>query len=60
MLRGGLDVTDFDTAIAHLMSKNVRFKFEPIPAPVCRMAAVFDPDNNVVFIHKRNAVKLPV
>ena len=55
----GLEVEDFDAAIAHLKAKNVRFKFEPLPTPVCRMAAVFDPDNNVVFIHKRNAVKLP-
>ena len=56
----GLEVTDFDAAIAHLKAKGVRFKLEPTPTPVCQMAAIFDPDNNVVFIHQRKQVKLPV
>jgi predicted enzyme related to lactoylglutathione lyase len=55
-----LEVEDFDAAIAHLRSKDVRFKFELMPTPVCRMAAIFDPDNNVIFIHQRKQVKLPV
>ena len=56
----GLEVTDFDAAIAHLKSKGVRFKLEPFPTPVCQMAMIFDPDNNVIGIHQRKQVKLPV
>jgi predicted enzyme related to lactoylglutathione lyase len=55
-----LEAEDFDAAITHLKSKAVRFKMEPMPTPVCRMAAIFDPDNNVIFIHQRKQVKLPV
>jgi predicted enzyme related to lactoylglutathione lyase len=50
----GLEVEDFDSAIAHLKASNVKFKMEPFPTPVCRMAFVFDPDGNVLCIHKRN------
>ena len=56
----GLEVADFDAAIAHLKSKGVRFKMEPFPTPVCQMAMIFDPDNNVIGIHQRKQVKLPV
>jgi predicted enzyme related to lactoylglutathione lyase len=56
----GLEVADFDAAIAHLKSKNVRFKMEPFPTPVCQMAFIFDPDGNTVGIHQRRQVKLPV
>ena len=51
----GLEVEDFDAAIAHLKSNNVKFKMEPFPTPVCRMAFIFDPDGNTLCIHKRNA-----
>ena len=51
----GLEVEDFDTAIAHLKANHVRFKMEPFPTPVCRMAFILDPDGNVICIHKRNA-----
>ena len=50
-----LEVADFDAAIAHLRASNVKFRMEPMPTPVCRMAMVFDPDGNTVCIHKRNA-----
>lgn len=49
-----LEVTDFDAAVAHLKAQNVTFKMEPFPTPVCRMAFIFDPDQNVICIHKRN------
>lgn len=50
-----LEVEDFDKAIAHLKANDVKFKMEPFPTPVCRMAFIFDPDGNTVGIHKRNA-----
>ncbi len=50
-----LEVEDFDDAIAHLKAKGVKFKMEPFPTPVCRMAFIADPDGNTICIHKRNA-----
>jgi len=50
----GLEVEDFDAAIAHLRSAGVTFRMEPIATPVCRMAFVLDPEGNTVCIHKRN------
>jgi predicted enzyme related to lactoylglutathione lyase len=50
----GLEVEDFDEAIAHLKQKDVQFRLEPFATPVCRMAMVFDPDGNSITIHKRN------
>jgi len=49
-----LEVEDFDAAIADLKKNNVRFRMEPFPTPVCRMAMIFDPDGNTICIHKRN------
>lgn len=49
-----LEVEDFDAAISHLRAKNVKFRIEPMPTPVCRMAMIFDPDGNTICIHKRN------
>jgi predicted enzyme related to lactoylglutathione lyase len=51
----GLEVEDFDAAVAHLKAAGVRFKVEPFPTPVCRMAFILDPSGNAVCIHKRNA-----
>ena len=51
----GLEVDDFDAAIAHLRSSGVKFKMDPFPTPVCRMAFILDPDGNAICIHKRNA-----
>jgi predicted enzyme related to lactoylglutathione lyase len=48
-----LEVEDFDAAVATLREANVRFRMEPFPTPVCRMAMVFDPDGNTIVIHKR-------
>jgi predicted enzyme related to lactoylglutathione lyase len=48
-----LEVEDFDAAIAHLRMSKVKFRMEPIPTPVCRMAMISDPDGNTICIHKR-------
>jgi predicted enzyme related to lactoylglutathione lyase len=48
-----LEVEDFDAAIAHLRKHQVRFRMEPFDTPVCRMAAIFDPDGNSLMIHHR-------
>lgn len=50
-----LEVEDFDAAVAHLKHHDVKFRMEPMPTPVCRMAMIFDPDGNTICIHKRNA-----
>jgi predicted enzyme related to lactoylglutathione lyase len=50
----GLEVEDFDAAIAHLRASGVKFRMEPMPTPVCRMAMISDPDGNTLCIHKRN------
>lgn len=49
-----LEVKDFEAAIAHLKEHNVKFRIDPMPTPVCRMAMIFDPDGNSICIHKRN------
>ena len=51
----GLEMEDFDSAIAELHAKGVNFKMEPFPTPVCRMAFISDPDGNTICIHKRHA-----
>jgi len=50
----GLEVEDFGAAIAHLKTKGVKFKMEPIPTPVCHMAFIYDTEGNTICIHKRN------
>ncbi len=52
----GLEVDDFDGAIARLKSSGCTFVLEPFETPVCRMAAVSDPDGNSVMIHRRKAM----
>ncbi|HEX5399102.1 MAG TPA: VOC family protein [Verrucomicrobiae bacterium] len=51
----GLEVEDFDAAVAHLKASGVKFKMEPFPTPVCRMAFIYDTEGNLICIHKRNA-----
>jgi predicted enzyme related to lactoylglutathione lyase len=51
----GLEVEDFDAAIAHLKANGVKFKMEPFPTPVCHMAFIYDPEGNLLCIHKRKA-----
>lgn len=51
----GLEVEDFDAAIAHLKANGVKFHMEPFPTPVCQMTFICDPDGNLICIHKRKA-----
>jgi len=51
----GLEMTDFDAAIAHLKANGVKFKMEPFPTPVCQMAMIYDTEGNTICIHKRHA-----
>jgi predicted enzyme related to lactoylglutathione lyase len=51
----GLEVADFDEAIAHLRASQVKFQVEPMETPVCRMAFIFDSEGNLICIHKRKA-----
>lgn len=50
----GLEVEEFDSAVAELKAKNIPFEVESMETPVCRMAVVSDPDGNKITIHKRN------
>lgn len=49
----GLEVDDFNAAIARLKEAGVRFIWEAQDTPVCQMAVVSDPDGNSICIHKR-------
>jgi predicted enzyme related to lactoylglutathione lyase len=49
----GLEVDDFDAAIAELKAQSVKFHMGPFETPVCHMAFVLDPDGNAICIHKR-------
>ena len=51
----GLEMEDFDSAIADLRAKGVKFTTEPFPTPVCQMAFISDPEGNNICIHKRHA-----
>jgi len=51
----GLEVEDFDAAIAHLKAKSVKFHMEPFGTPVCRMAFIIDTEGNTICIHKRKS-----
>lgn len=48
-----LEVADFEAAVARLRAGGVRFVFEPVDFPTCRMACVHDPDGNQLTIHHR-------
>jgi predicted enzyme related to lactoylglutathione lyase len=50
-----LEVEDFEAAVAHLRTHKVKFRFEPLETPVCRMVGIFDPDGNSLMIHQRKA-----
>jgi predicted enzyme related to lactoylglutathione lyase len=50
----GLEVEEFDSAIADLKAKNIAFDVEAMETPVCRMAVIADPDGNKITIHKRH------
>jgi catechol 2,3-dioxygenase-like lactoylglutathione lyase family enzyme len=57
-LTGGVmafEVDDLDAFVARLKEKQVRFVRETMATPVCRVAAISDPDGNEIIIHKRNS-----
>jgi predicted enzyme related to lactoylglutathione lyase len=51
-----LEMENFEEAISHLKSREVKFQMDPIETPVCRMAIIQDPDGNKLLIHKRKAL----
>lgn len=51
----GLEVADFDAAIAQLRKSGCPFRLDPLETPVCHMAIVSDPDGNSIIIHRRKS-----
>ncbi len=49
----GLEVDDFDKALAELAAAGVPIEMGPLETPVCHMAIINDPDGNGITIHKR-------
>ncbi len=49
----GLEVNDFEAAIAQLKAAGTPISMGPLETPVCHMAIVADPEGNSVCIHKR-------
>jgi len=49
----GLEVADFDAALAHLRANNVAITGGTFDTPVCRMAIIADPDGNTLCIHQK-------
>jgi len=51
----GLEVADFDEAVARLKRHGVAFTMGPLETPVCHMAIFPDPDGNKLLLHKRKS-----
>ena len=51
----GLEVEDFDAAIARSAREKCEVHHGVFPTPVCHMAMISDPDGNTICIHKRKA-----
>lgn len=49
----GLEVENFDEAVAKLKAANTPIKMGPFETPVCHMILVHDPDGNTIILHKR-------
>ena len=49
-----LAVPDVDEALAELQAKGVEVAFPATDSPVCRLAAVRDPDGNGIGLHTRH------
>ena len=49
----GLEVENFDEAVASIKASETPVKMGPFETPVCHMLMVSDPDGNTVIIHKR-------
>ena len=50
----GLEVEEFDSAIAELKARSISFEVEAMETSVCRMAIIADPDGTKITIHKRH------
>lgn len=50
-----LEVDDIVGATAELKAAGVKFKFEPMEFPPCRLAVAFDPDGNQIGLHQIKA-----
>lgn len=48
------EVEDIDEFVNSLNEKSVKFVIDTFSTPVCRIAAIEDPDGNHISIHKRN------
>jgi predicted enzyme related to lactoylglutathione lyase len=49
----GLEVNDFDAALAHLKEKSVPVSEGPFDSPVCRGCIIRDPDQNDIILHAK-------
>ena len=49
----GLEVGNYDEAVATLKGKAVPFLMETMETPFCHLSVISDPDGNSLFIHKR-------
>ena len=49
----GLEVEDFDAALAALREAGTTITMGPMETPVCHMLFIADPDGNPLIIHKR-------
>jgi predicted enzyme related to lactoylglutathione lyase len=51
----GLEVDDFDEALAKIKAEGRTITAGPFDTPVCHMFVVLDPDGNSLVIHKRKS-----
>ena len=55
----GFETSDLDAFVNRLKEKSVKFVIDIFSTPVCRMAAIEDPDGNQIAIHKRHGFPSP-
>ena len=48
-----LEIANFDEALAGLRAADVPLAWGPNEFPVCRSAAIQDPDGNAIYLHQR-------
>ena len=48
-----LEIAGLPEAVAEMKAAGVKFKFEPMEFPPCRLAVAFDPDGNQVGLHQK-------
>lgn len=46
------EVDDIDTLVTELKAKDVRFKIDTFPTPVCKIAVILDSEGNAVSLHQ--------